>query len=82
MWTGMFAAGLIILIFGLFLDFVLLPFGFAFTVAGIIIMVLSFFLKPAETPEPSKPGHKFCWFCLNEIPVDAERCPVCLMRQK
>ncbi len=74
--------GIIVLLFGLFLDLVRLPFGFAFFGAGLIMIIISLFSKPAEQPEPSKPGHKFCWFCINEIPEEAEICPVCRMRQR
>ena len=82
MWSGMTIAGIMVLLFGLFLNLAQLPFGFAFLVSGIIIIILSLFSKPPEPPEPSKPGHKFCWFCINEIPEEAEICPVCRMRQK
>jgi len=81
MWSGAIISGIIVLLFGIFLDIAMLPFGFAFIVAGIIMVILGFLSKPAEPPEPSKPGHKFCWFCLNEIPVESEICPICKMRQ-
>jgi rRNA maturation endonuclease Nob1 len=31
---------------------------------------------------PEDPNMKFCWYCLREIPIDAEVCAYCGLRQE
>ena len=74
-------AGFIVLFFGLFLQLAGLPFGFAFLGAGLVMIILSFFVKPAPQIAPEDPSMSFCWFCMKEIPKSSETCPYCRMRQ-
>jgi hypothetical protein len=67
-------------VFGLFMMVAGLPLSHIFVFAGVIMLVLGFFLKPPPSIEP-EPGMKFCWYCYEQIPRDAGICPHCKLKQ-
>jgi len=75
----LFSGGLVF-VFGLFMMVAGLPLFHIFVFAGVIMLVLGFFLKPPPSIEP-EPGMKFCWYCYEQIPRDAGICPHCKLKQ-
>jgi len=74
-------AGIITFAFGFFLQLAGLPFGFAFFGAGVIMIILSFIVRPGPTVGPEDPHMILCWFCMREIPKGSETCPYCRLKQ-
>ncbi len=75
-------SGIIVLLVGL----VLMVTGFlAFwiiTAAGIGMVLWGLFSERREEIVPEDPNMKFCWYCLREIPIDAEVCDYCGLKQE
>ena len=57
-----------VFLFGLFLLFAGLPFGFLLVLAGPVMLVAGLILPEVPPVRPDDPNMKFCRFCLKEIP--------------
>jgi len=73
-------SGSLVFLFGVFMTVAGLPFSYIFVFSGLIMVGLGFFLKPPQSVEPDA-GKKFCWYCYEQIPVDAGICPYCKLKQ-
>ena|GEM_PF-1014279 len=51
-------------------------------VAGIGMVLWGLLSEKREEIVPEDPNMKFCWYCLREIPIDAEVCAYCGLRQE
>jgi hypothetical protein len=87
MYRGLVVSGAILAIFGGFLVFtdLYVPlgasiFGLPISVTGGIMFVVGL-LRPEPKPVEPESGKKFCWYCMEQIPRDAEHCPNCSLPQ-
>ena len=87
MYRGLVVSGAILAIFGGFLVFtdLYVPlgvsiFGLPISVTGGIMFVVGL-LRAEPKPVEPEPGKKFCWYCTEQIPKDAEHCPNCSLPQ-
>jgi hypothetical protein len=87
MYRGLIASGGILAVFGAFLVFTDLyvplgvsVFGLPILIVGIIMFVLGFWRSEPVPLEPEV-GMKFCWYCMMQIPKDAEECSNCSLPQ-
>jgi len=77
----MILSGMIVALVGAFLFAVGLQAFWMLAVAGVLMVAAGFFAGEREEIKPGTPGMKFCWYCLREIPVEAEECMYCGIRQ-
>jgi len=56
-----------------FVYFWSLPFG----VAGVIMMIMGFFVSESAGPVQPPEGHRFCPFCSTPVEIGVDRCPHC-----
>lgn len=87
MYTGLVASGAIVAIFGGFLVFTdfyvplgVSMFGLPIAIVGLIMLILGFLRNEPLAIEPAE-GKKFCWYCMSQIPKDANECPNCSLPQ-
>ncbi|MEM0382295.1 MAG: hypothetical protein QW059_03000 [Nitrososphaerota archaeon] len=78
----MIFSGLIVLLTGLVLFVVGLQAFWILAAAGVLMVAAGFFTEKREEVVPENPGMKFCWYCLKEIPVEAEECMYCGLKQE
>ena len=68
-------------VLGALLFVVQLPFLYFWSlplvVGGMVMVGASFFLSESGGPVTPPPGYRFCVFCSNPVPLEAERCPRC-----
>lgn len=48
-----------------------------FAVAGVLMVVASFFVSASPGPIQPPEGFRFCPFCSTPVQIGAERCPHC-----
>ncbi len=75
-------SGMLVAITGFILFFVGLQAFWILAAVGVLMVVVGFFTEKREEVVPENPGMKFCWYCLREIPVEAEECMYCGLRQE
>ncbi len=75
------ASGIIVFLTGIVLSLTGLLAFWILAVAGLGMTVWGVFGEKREEIVPENPGMKFCWYCLREIPVDAEVCGYCGIKQ-
>jgi len=87
MYRGLVVSGAILAVFGGFLVFtdLYVPlgtsiFGLPISVTGGIMLAVGL-LRAEPKPLEPEPGKKFCWYCMKQIPKDAEECPDCSLPQ-
>ncbi len=73
---------MLVAITGFILFFVGLQAFWILAAVGVLMVVVGFFTEKREEVVPENPGMKFCWYCLREIPVEAEECMYCGLRQE
>ncbi len=87
LYRGLVVSGAILAVFGVFLVFtdLYVPlgvslFGLPISVTGGIMVVVGM-LRAEPKPLEPEPGKKFCWYCMKQIPKEAEICPECSLPQ-
>jgi len=87
MYRGLVVSGGILAVFGGFLVFTDLyvplgvsMFGLPIAIIGAIMVAVGIFQAEPLPVEP-EPGKKFCWYCMKQIPKEAEECTYCSLPQ-
>lgn len=79
--SSLILTGLIIVVLGLALYLLEIPFAylwsFPFVVGGVVFIVAGSFLKESEGQVEPPEGYRFCPFCSTPVLLTASRCDHC-----